>query len=68
MDRIEQFGGQTVRLCRDGEEWVSRIELSHFQSRRHGNAEAAFAEARRHIKAWAKEGPANVRRNLSPRG
>jgi len=62
MDRIEQFGGQTVRLCRDGQEWVSRIELSHFQSRRHGNAEAAFSEARRHIMALANQGTPSVRR------
>jgi len=62
MDRIEQFGGQTVRLCRDGQEWVSRIELSHFQSRRHGNAEAAFSEARRHIRALANQGAPSVRR------
>jgi hypothetical protein len=62
MDRIEEFGGQTVRVCREGHEWVSRIELSHFQSRRHANAEAAFSEARRHIKALADDGARNVRR------
>jgi hypothetical protein len=62
MDRIEQFGGQTVRLCRDGHEWFSRIELSHFQSRRHGNAEAAFSEARRHIRTLANGGAPNARR------
>ena len=60
MDRIEQFGGQTVRLCRDGHEWFSRIELSHFQSGRHGNAEAAFSEARRH--KLADGGGRNARR------
>jgi len=62
MDRIEQFGGQTVRLCRDGDAWFSRIELSHFQSRRHGNAEAAFSEARRHIKTLADGGATKARR------
>jgi hypothetical protein len=62
MDRIEQFGGQTIRLCREGDEWFSRIELSHFQSRRHGNAEAAFSEARRHITALVAVGARNVRR------
>jgi len=62
MDRIEQFGGQTVRLCRDGDGWFSRIELSHFQSRRHGNAEAAFSEARRHIRTLADGGAPKGRR------
>jgi hypothetical protein len=62
MDLIEQFGGQTVRLCRDGDKWFSRIELSHFQSGRHGNPEAAFSEARRHIRALADGGSRNARR------
>jgi hypothetical protein len=61
LDRIEQFGGQTIRLCREGNEWLSRIELSHFQSRRHVNAEAAFSEARRHIKALAGRSVAAIR-------
>lgn len=59
MDRIEEFGGQTVRVYRDGDGWFSRIELSHFQSRRHGNAEAAFSEARRHIRALEATGTRN---------
>jgi hypothetical protein len=62
MDRIEEFGGQTVRLCRDGHAWFSRIELSHFESGRHGNAEAAFSEARRHIRTLASDGTRNVHR------
>jgi hypothetical protein len=62
MDRIEHCGGQTVRLCRDGDAWFSRIELSHFQSRRHGNAEAAFSEARRHIQTLADRGTRDVHR------
>jgi hypothetical protein len=62
MDRIEQYGGHAVRLCRDGHEWFARIEPWQFQTRRHGSAEAAFSEARRHIKARAKDGAANGRR------
>jgi hypothetical protein len=62
MDRIEQFGGHTVRLCRDGDEWFSRVEFSHFQSGRHGNADAAFSEARRHIRALADGASRDTRR------
>jgi hypothetical protein len=62
VDHIEQYGGQAVQLCREGEAWFARIEAWRFQTSRHANAEAAFSEARRQINARAKESAKDVYR------